>query len=715
MPSKTIRRLAILICLLSATVFASNGGEEADITSLMANLVFQIGIIIFAARIGGAIFTKLKLPSVLGELVMGVIIGPYMFGSIVFPGFDHGLFPVVNAGFPISPELYGISTIASIILLFSAGLETDFAMFIRYSFVGIVLGIGGVVASFVAGAMTAVWLLGVDLMSPTALFLGVMSTATSVGITARILSERRKMDSPEGVSIMAGAVIDDILGIILLAVVVGITAVSKAGSHGSIDWMHIAQTALKAVSVWLIFTAMGIFFSRRISTFLKRFRSVTLFSVISLGMAFILAGIFEKSGLAMIIGAYIMGLSLSRTDLNFVIHDRLHSLQTFFVPIFFTVVGMLVNPRALISKEVITFGLIYTGGAIAAKVVGCGFPALALNFNRIGALRIGLGMVPRGEVALIIAGIGLSRGILNESIFGAAIMMTLLTTMTAPPLLNIALRINKGGTKKSIKTDETLITEYSFPSKDISDLIEKNIIESFQNEGFFVSVANFESRIYNIRKEEISVSLLVDKGILRFKSKEEDISLIRNMMFETLLSLNHTLEKLQEIEKPDELRKCIQSKGRIRGRNLIKKIDTDSIVLGLQGKDREEVVKALIDTLVKNNRISNGEKAFQAVIEREKIMGTGLKEGIAIPHARIDSVKNGAIALGVMKKGVDFGSIDGVPSTIIALVLSDSKNPSAHIQMIAGIASIFTDEANRKFVQNAKSQDEVYNYLANIA
>jgi Kef-type K+ transport system membrane component KefB len=343
--------LAVLFLFFAYTAVNASGGEEGDMTHKMANLVLQLGIIIFAARIGGTLFTKLRLPSVLGELLTGIIIGPYMLGSYSFPGFTHGLFSISQNGFPISPELYGISTIASIILLFSAGLETDFAMFIRYSFVGAVLGVGGVIFSFVAGALTAVVLLNIDFMNPVALFLGVMSTATSVGITARILSERRKMDSPEGVSIMAGAVIDDILGIILLAIVVGITTVANSSADG-IDWGSIGRTAARAVSVWIIFTAMGIFFASRISTFLKRFKSVTLFSVISLGMAFVLAGIFEKSGLAMIIGAYVMGLSLSRTDLNYVIHDRLHSLQTFFVPIFFTVIGMLVNPYALLSKEV---------------------------------------------------------------------------------------------------------------------------------------------------------------------------------------------------------------------------------------------------------------------------------------------------------------------------------------------------------------------------
>ncbi len=232
-------RFSFLFFTLFCTgpLLASADKASPDISHLMTQLVLQVALIVIAARVVGIIFSRyLKQPKVLGELVAGIIIGPYLIGSITLPLLNQPLFPKTETLLPVSPELYGLAVIASIVLLFLAGLETDFPTFLRYSFMGSMVGIGGVVLSFFLGDMISVLLLPNvnSFMSPTALFMGTLSTATSVGITARILSEKRKMSSPEGVTILAGAVLDDVLGIVLLAVVVGI---SKIGSKGaSIDW-----------------------------------------------------------------------------------------------------------------------------------------------------------------------------------------------------------------------------------------------------------------------------------------------------------------------------------------------------------------------------------------------------------------------------------------------------------------------------------------------
>ena len=234
----------------------------------MMFLVLQVGIVIFAARLGGAFAGWLKLPSILGELAAGIVIGPWALGGI---GFGDGIFAgglfhgatlrslMASEGRMIdatSPALYGIATLASIILLFLSGLETNLKMFFKYSFVGSMVGIGGVVISFVFGDLCAVYLLPrffdafKDLSSmpisqamtqAAPLYMGIMSTATSVGITARILSEKKKMDSEEGVTIMAGAVIDDVLGLIVLAIGNGIIAANVAAAKSGASWRSSAR------------------------------------------------------------------------------------------------------------------------------------------------------------------------------------------------------------------------------------------------------------------------------------------------------------------------------------------------------------------------------------------------------------------------------------------------------------------------------------------
>ena len=144
---------------------------------------------------------------------------------------------------------------------------------------------------------------------------------------------------------------------------------------------------------------------------------------------------FEALGLTLIIGAYVMGLALSRTDIKHLVQENLANLYTFLVPIFFCVMGMMVDVTALCSKPVLIFGGIYTALAVLAKIVGCAIPSLFCGFNVLGALRVGAGMIPRGEVALIIAGIGLSQGYLTQEVFGIGILMTLVTTVVAPPAL----------------------------------------------------------------------------------------------------------------------------------------------------------------------------------------------------------------------------------------------------------------------------------------
>ena len=316
-------------------------GNGGDLVRRMFVLVLQLAIIIFAVRVGGGLVRRCRLPSVLGELLSGIIIGPFLLGGVSLPrlGLPQGLFPRPESGMPISPELYGFATIASIILLFMVGLETDFRQFLKYSLAGTVIGLGGVIFSFAVGDLAGVLLMNngkLHFFHPACLFLGAICTATSVGITARILSERKRMDSPEGVTILASAIIDDVLGIIVLGIIISIIDIMRAGGGDlySLTWGDIVRIVSETVLVCIAFSGIGIALSSHIGRFLKSFNSHTTFATLALGMAFLMAGIFEAAGLAMIIGAYVMGLSLSKTDITFVVQERLHNLQDFFVPIF---------------------------------------------------------------------------------------------------------------------------------------------------------------------------------------------------------------------------------------------------------------------------------------------------------------------------------------------------------------------------------------------
>jgi len=506
--------------------------------------VLQLGILIVCTRMGGYWLRRwLHLPGVLGELIVGMIIGPYAMGKLHWPIVGH-LFALTEAG-AVSPELHALAIFAAIILLFLSGLETDLSTFLRYSIAGTIVGIGGVVFSFYLGAGSAIWFgIADSWLDPGALFLGAIATATSVGISARILSERRKMDSPEGVTILAAAVFDDVLGIVILAVVVGMANASKDG--GTIAWQEILWISAKAFGFWIGATAVGLMFARKFSQMLKYFKSTQAIAALALGFALILAGLSEMAGLAMIIGAYIMGLSLSRTDLVQVIQKETEGLHNILVPIFFATMGMMVDFGAIHS--VLKVGLIYSLLAIISKVLGCGIPALFCGFNRHGAVRIGTGMLPRGEVALIIAGIGLTSGVIGQDIFGIAILMTLITTLLGPLLLAGSFEDPSPGLRNpddSAKAESKDIP-LSFTSPDMADFMLTRIARAFRQEEFYVYRIGSDTASFNIRKDAMFFTLESDGTTVTLRTPAQYETLARLIIAEEMLTLRSMLHMAQD-------------------------------------------------------------------------------------------------------------------------------------------------------------------------
>ena len=529
-------------------------------THKMTLLVLQLAVILISAKIFGYLVERyLKQPRVLGELAAGMIIGPYALGAIHLPGLEGSLFPLVEGTLPVSPELYGFAVFASIGLLFIAGLETDLPTFLRFSGVGTAVGLGGVVASFSLGTLAAYLFLPsvTSLMDPAALFLGTLSPATSVGITARILSERRKMSSPEGVTILAAAVLDDVVGIIILAVVVGIAKVSGAdvgAGQVGVDWARIGIIAAKALGFWLGFTVIGILVAPRITKELKRFHSIEMVAGVALGLALLFAGLSEMAGLAMIIGAYVTGLALSRTDVAHEIQEQMHGISSYIVPTFFCVMGMLVDFSVL--PPVLFFGIVFSLLAMAGKLLGAGVPALLTGFNLRGALRIGAGMLPRGEVTLIVAGIGLSAGVIGQDLFGVAIMTLLISTIIAPPMLVVSFR---GGTgyKREVKVvagqDLARQIRIPLPGGQIAAFMRRRILNAFRSEEFFVTRVDFDRHIYRVRKDDIVFTVVQEEEGLAINLSPAHEQFIRLLVLEEIVELTDLLDGLKKIGDPGSL------------------------------------------------------------------------------------------------------------------------------------------------------------------
>ncbi|MEG1932960.1 MAG: cation:proton antiporter [Kiritimatiellia bacterium] len=699
--------LMIFAALFAVQLFAGNG-ENVALADRMMILAIQVGVILFAARFGNILFTKLKLPSVLGELCAGIAIGPYALGKM----FDGWIFQeVVGSSVGVSPELYGLCTVASIVLLFLVGTETDLRMFMRYSAVGSLVGIGGVVVSFATGAWIGTEFLGLPWDSPGCIFLGVMSTATSVSITARILSDRRKLDSQEGVTILAGAVIDDVLGIIMLAI--GMGMIAAQGSGTKVAWLDIGLIAGRSFGIWLGATVVGILTARWIARLLRLCGTHGEVATLTLGLALIVGGLFEQAHLAMIIGAYVMGLSFSHTEMNLMIQEKLHGVYQFLVPIFFAVMGMMVDVTQMMRPTVLFLGLAYTGVAILAKIIGCGLPTLLFGFNGLGALRVGLGMVPRGEVALIIAGIASSSGLLGDTapeIFGVAVMMTLLTTLISPPLLVMAFHLPWSGIRKSYrKSDEGEVPTavYNFPNHSVTNMVMTKILQNLSREGFFAHQINAAEGLYQARRADMVLNIICGELTISFSSSAVAAPFVRIIMAESLAEFEAILSALRKpiaesahialadtaLAHPTTQRRAPAS-SKVAG--LSRYISERNIITPLVATTREEIIRELLLRLHDNGSLNDIARAEEDVLRRENIMPTGVGFGVACPHARTDAVNALICAIGITQTPVDFSQEEeGRDCRIIILTLTPDTINSPYMTFITAMLTALRSPRKR--------------------
>ena len=452
----------------------------------------------------------------------------------------------------------------------------------------------------------------------------------------------------------------------------------------AMDWGAIGLVALKAFGVWLGATAIGVLAARYIAKFLKRcFKSPVVIATMAFGLALVLAGFFEMMGLAMIIGAYVMGLALSRTDLKHPITEMLTPVYTFLVPVFFCAMGMMVDMSALCSKPVLIFGGIYTVLAVLAKVLGCMIPSMCCGFNFLGGLRIGAGMVPRGEVALIIAGIGLSAGYLTQEIFGIGILMTLVTTVVAPPaLVGLFAPKAKGVRHPKPSKDGSREVMFALANDDMAELVMAKILMEFRNEGFFVTCLSQEDQIWEIALDDIELSIRRHGYKIRFTCTPAEEAIVMTAWMEVASQMNDLARAIAKpIRKEDIEQMITNTEAAKRGHEGVGRYLQGFVMLpGFKAASKQEAVEKMVAEIAKASphHVTDAAAAVAAVLRREESMPTGLDHGIAVPHGRDASVRGiaGAVAI-VDNSGTaggcipDYETIDKSQVQIIVLTLAN--------------------------------------------
>jgi Kef-type K+ transport system membrane component KefB len=380
--------------------------------------LFALAIILAAAKLGGELASRIGQPAVLGELIAGVVLGSSVLGVIPATGQLHDVIGL-------------LAEIGVVILLFEIGLETDLREMFRVGGAAVMVALVGVVAPFVLGYGT--WLALTGDGGTVAIFVGATLTATSVGITSRVLSDLGQMATREARVILGAAIVDDVLGLVILAIVSGL-AVGAVLSTGSI----IIKFAI-AVGFLVGAVVLGRWLMPRVFSVVERMQVRGILFVSAFAFVLALSALAGSIGSALIIGAFAAGLILSTTNHFDLITKSIHPLSEIFTPIFFVYVGSSVDVTLLnpASSAFTPSTLMIAGALLIVAVIGKLASGYAIGWGRdkLNHLVIGVGMIPRGEVGLIFAHVGLDSGVVDDASFNALVIVVMLTTFIAPPLL----------------------------------------------------------------------------------------------------------------------------------------------------------------------------------------------------------------------------------------------------------------------------------------
>lgn len=381
------------------------------------HFLLELVIILIAVKLAGHLSRKIGQPSVFGELLVGIILGPALLGWIHMDPKHPGL-------------LKELAEVGVILLMFLAGLETDVEEFKKTAYGSSLVAVGGIIFPLITGFAVGL-MFGYNYV--TATFIGTLLVATSVSISVQTLRELGQLQSKEGVTILGAAVLDDVLGIIILSVVVGFSA--SDGGGGSV--LDIVILLIKIAFFFVATLLIGKYVLPRLFRWANNLMTTEVLLTFGIISALALAYFAEMFGLAGIVGSYFAGLMLSLTRFRHELFEKVETVSfSFFVPIFFVSIGVSADVSG-ITGSILLMIVVLCLVAILTKVIGGGLGAKLAGFDWRSSAGIGSGMVARGEVGLIVASIGLSRGLIDNDLFTVTVLIVLVTTLVTPPLLKL--------------------------------------------------------------------------------------------------------------------------------------------------------------------------------------------------------------------------------------------------------------------------------------
>ncbi len=373
--------------------------------------LLELALILLATKVFGLFSRKIHLPQVVGALLAGIVLGPALLKLVVK-----------------NDVITALAEVGVILLMFSAGLETDFKQLRGSLKASLIIAVIGVIVPL-AGGFALAHFFGQAILE--SVFIGVILTATSVSITVETLREMGKLKTKAGTAILGAAVIDDILGIIILSVIMGM-------GEGGASVEAIGLTLLKIAGFFAVALGLGYGAYKLFQFFSVKLGRKRRLSIFALAFCFLLAYLAEQFGVADITGAYIAGLVLCNCKAEEYIEEKNVVLSyMFFSPIFFVSVGLMTSFDGITGSTVLFIALLLVV-AVVSKFIGCGLGALINKYTKEESVQVGVGMISRGEVAIIVATKGISAGIMDSHLFSGVIIVVIITTLITPVLLKLA-------------------------------------------------------------------------------------------------------------------------------------------------------------------------------------------------------------------------------------------------------------------------------------
>lgn len=386
------------------------------------SVVISVCVLLFAAKLMAELFVRLKLPIVLGELIAGMIVGPFAIGSLIVVQGETLL--------QLNQEVKILGEIGAIVILFMAGLEMTPREFIKGGKASFTVGTLGVIVPFFVGFFVFQFF---GFHAFQAMLVATALTATSIAISVQVLAEFGKLKTPEARLIIGAAVVDDILAIAVLSIV---TSLSPGATD--VDVVDISFTIFKVLGFFAAMAVAAIFIVPRVVSSGLWKAGGAIEGVVTAAF-FGAAGVAASIGLSPILGSFVVGMALASTKVFERVEHYISKLGLIFAPLFFAIIGAQVDFRG-INVEILLIGAIIIAVAIVTKLLGCGLPAWLFLRDKRQATRVGIGMISRGEVGLIVAGIGLSSGVLTSNVYSTIVIMVAVTTIITPVWLKMEYR-----------------------------------------------------------------------------------------------------------------------------------------------------------------------------------------------------------------------------------------------------------------------------------